>query len=102
MTSIEFDGKFPGWFFTGLGVRKTAAIYEKIRVLGYIFCYKLTWWFFLARYPFHASYKNCRNHFLASSSSVKFFIGIGGLLNLKRNFIMIEASPGFETIAIAE
>ena len=44
---------------------------------------------------------NWLSHSLAATSFVKFFIGMGGVLNLKRKFMMNEDNPGFETIAIA-
>ena len=46
-------------------------------------------------------YKNGCSHFLASLSSAKDFIGIGGGLNLKSIFIISCANPPLETIAIA-
>ena len=51
---------------------------------------------------FVSCYKYCFNHSFASLSSVKLFIGMGGGFKANKIFMMNFASPGFETIAIAE
>lgn len=50
---------------------------------------------------FNSIHTYCFSHSFASFSLLKFFIGIGGVFNLKSKFIISEESPGLETMAIA-
>jgi len=48
------------------------------------------------------SYKYCLSQALASLSSVKLFMGMGGGFRANKMFMINFDRPGFETIAIAE
>ena len=47
-------------------------------------------------------YKYCCNHAFATTSSEKLFMGMGGGFNANKIFMINFASPGFDTIAMAE